>query len=88
MYSLTLSKEERSAFDWVGNRYTNGDAMWNVLTDYLPEGVEWLDDGAITFELPLEAVQALKRLAQQENNLWPCFSNRLKYKMIAFVSLA
>ena len=44
MYSLTLTLGERKAFDWVGNRNSNGDAMSRLLVDCLPEGQEWDDE--------------------------------------------
>lgn len=37
MYSLTLTGEERDAFDWVGNRYSTGDDVADILKSCIPE---------------------------------------------------
>ncbi len=51
MYTLTLTADERRAFDWVGDRYNSGKVA-DLLTDCLPEDREWGDDGDITFHIP------------------------------------
>ncbi len=51
MYHLTLTKGERDAFDWVGNRYVAGEVA-RLLLDCMPEGVEWDDEGEIVFAVP------------------------------------
>ena len=47
MYSLTLTADERRAFDWVGDRYNSGKVA-DLLIDCLPEDREWGDEGDIT----------------------------------------
>ena len=44
MYSLTLTADERRAFDWVGDRYNSG-KVTNLMTRCIPEDREWGDDG-------------------------------------------
>jgi hypothetical protein len=51
MYSLTLTADERRAFDWVGHRYNSGEVA-DLLMDSIPEDREWHDDGDITFLIP------------------------------------
>ena len=51
MYSLTLTADERRAFDWVGDRYNSGKVA-DLLIDCIPEDREWGDDGDITFRDP------------------------------------
>ncbi len=40
MYSLTLTAEERRAFDWVGERYYAGKVA-GLLLDCIPENRAW-----------------------------------------------
>lgn len=80
MYMLTLTKEERAAFDWVGGRYSSDDVA-KILMGFLPEGREWCDEGDITFMLPEHAVWEIDELAFEEGYLWPCFAPELAAKM-------
>lgn len=80
-YSLTLTQSERNAFDWIGNRYATGNQVADVLTDCLPPDCEWNGDGEITFAIPEHAAWRIHALAEEENNLWPCFSAELAEKM-------
>jgi len=50
-YSPTLTKEERRAFDWVGDRYNCGKVA-GLLLDCIPEARPGSDDGDITFTIP------------------------------------
>ncbi len=40
MYVLTLTADERRAFDWVGDRYNLG-KVTDLMLDCLPEDREW-----------------------------------------------
>ena len=44
MYSLTMTADERQAFDWVCSRYNSGKVA-RLLHDCIPENREWGDDG-------------------------------------------
>jgi hypothetical protein len=44
MYTLTLTADERRAFDWVCDRYNSGNVA-DLLLDCLPEDREWGDYG-------------------------------------------
>lgn len=86
MYSLTLTEGERSAFNWVGKRYATGYDASSILSSYMVgEHTEWLQGGDVSFEIPEHAAWAIAELAEQEGNLWPCFSHGLKAKMTALV---
>lgn len=84
-YSLTLTYGERSAFDWVGHRYSNGDAMSAVLCQYLPVDAEWSSKDDITFDLPEHAAWEIAELAQEDDDSFPCFAESLTLKMLRFM---
>jgi hypothetical protein len=54
MYSLTLTADERRAFDWVGDRYKSGKVA-DLLIGCIPEEWDWDDDGEI--KSPVEWVR-------------------------------
>ena len=85
MFELTLTAQERRAFDWVGDRYNAGEVA-RILYDYVPEDREWSDDGDITFEIPRRDAREINLLASKEepSYSWPCFSDRLTSKMNEF----
>lgn len=85
MYKLTLTKSDRDAFDWIGDRYRNGNNMSNVFYQHMPEDKEWDDDGEITFEISESSAWEIKALAKEDNNFFPCFNDRLKSKMLRFI---
>ena len=86
MYTLTLSRAERSAFDWVGDRYNAGEVsrlltsggMWGERSE---EDVAWDDDEDITFHIPEPVMWEIVNLAHGEDYLWPCFSRTLREKL-------
>jgi hypothetical protein len=80
MYSLTLTSDERQAFDWVGSRYSSGKVA-NLLLDCIPEDREWSDDGDISFELPEAIAWEINQLAEKEGYSWPCFGPDLTEKL-------
>lgn len=84
MYDLTLTQDERIAFDWVGNRYLTGNKVAHLLTQCLPEGRSWEDEGEITFLVPESTAWEINDCCEQEDGMWPCFSDELTAKMHAF----
>jgi|GEM_PF-3387367 len=81
MYTLTLTPDERRAFDWVGDRYTAG-AVADLLRDCIPEeSPEWEEDGDITFNLLEHIAWQVRDLAEEEGNAWPCFAPDLAEKL-------
>lgn len=91
MYTLTLTKAEREAFDWVGDRYATGNEVAELLCDCIPDGIEWGDDGDwncdkdVEFKIPEHIAWQIKELAEEEKYLWPCFSPELTRKMNGLV---
>jgi len=85
MYTLTLTESEREAFDWVGNRYSNGNAMAKLICEGLPIDTEWGDKGDITFNIPESAAWAIAELAKEDDESFPCFSEDLTLKMLSFL---
>jgi len=65
MYTLTLTADERRAFDWVGDRYNSGKVA-SLLRDCIPEDREWSDDGDITFTIPEHIAWEINELAEEE----------------------
>ena len=80
MYSLSLTSDERQAFDWVGSRYNSGKVA-DLLLDCMPEDREWRDDGDISFDLPEAIAWEINQLAEKEGYSWPCFGADLTEKL-------
>lgn len=90
MYKLTLSREERKAFDFVGDRYATGSQIANVLfllANNDDDELEYwdADDKDITFTIPERVAWEIKQWAAEEDYLWPLFAPDLKQKMQEFV---
>lgn len=95
-YDLILTGEERDAFDWVGDRYNNGDAMADILRDCIvpdPNNDEdfdyWNEPGDVTFNVPEHKAWEIKELAEENteggHSMWPCFAEDLRDKMYEFI---
>ena len=86
-YTLTLTKSERKAFDWVGHRYVHGDQMADILRRHMPdiEDLEWDTDQDITFDLPENAAWEIQDLAQEGDYQFDCFAPELREKMMGFL---
>ncbi len=80
MYTLTLTADERRAFDWVGDRYNSGKVA-RLLTDCIPEDREWSDDADITFTIPEHVAWEINELAEEEDHTWACFAPSLAGKL-------
>jgi hypothetical protein len=86
MYTLTLTKAERQAFDWVGDRYNAG-RVADLLIGCIPEGQpEWNEDGDITFAIPERIAWEIRDLAEEEGSAWPCLAPDLASKLNDFCS--
>jgi hypothetical protein len=83
MYHLTLTKGERDAFDWVGNRYAAGEVA-KLLLDCMPADAEWDDEGEIEFTVAEHVAWEINSLAEEEEYQWPCFAPDLASKMNTF----
>lgn len=54
MYTLTLTKSERMAIDWVGHRYRHGNDLREILScaEWTgPDDCEWDGDYPIQFDI-------------------------------------
>lgn len=92
MYSLTLTRNERRAIDWVGHRHSNGNDLADLLcqceqkTSPGYEGeLDWNEGEDITFFVPEHIAWQIAENAESEDGLWPCFAKELANKMQAFV---
>jgi hypothetical protein len=90
MYRFSLTQGERSAFDFIGNRYSTGNAVKRHLLNCLDEdrngeSAEWDDNGDLWFAVPDDVAFEIAALSDEEDNLWPCFSKDLKAKMMGMV---
>ena len=83
-YTLTLTKQERRAFDFVGDSYNAHDVARLLRLHCCPDYLEWSGDYNITFTIPEHIAWQICELAEEEDNLWPCFSDDLNAKMVAF----
>ena len=84
MYELTLTKSEIAAFQFVGNRYGNGDDMLDLIVG--DTDIDEIEGNEITFKIPEHKAWGIADLAEQDNFCWPCFSPKLSSKMDLFCS--
>lgn len=95
MYKLTLTHEERSAIDWIGNRYRHGDELFKILWgeyvikyslshDIKEEDLEWDGRYAITFNMPEYIGWEVNEIIQENDYALECFAGDLRSKLISF----
>jgi hypothetical protein len=80
MYTLTLTSDERQAFDWVGSRYNSGQVA-DLLLNLIPDDREWGDETDIIFEIPEFIAWQINDLAEAEDYSWGCFAPDLTEKL-------
>lgn len=88
MYSLTLTKSERKAIDWVGGRYSHGDDLrrllyqceWVVL-NLDEDGCEWDNSDVIEFRIPENVAWQIAEIIEEGLD---CFSDDLCEKLYRF----
>lgn len=92
-YSLTLTAPERRAIDFVGDRYSHGYELYDILMDddcerfnfdKEDEHGEWDDDEDIQFNMEEYLAWDLKDICQEDNYALPLFNETLKAKLIDF----
>jgi hypothetical protein len=83
MYNLTLTADERRAFDCVGDRYNSGKVA-DLLIGCIPEDREWSDDGDMTFKIPEHVAWNIIELAEEEDYSWARFAPALTAKLKGF----
>lgn len=88
MYKLTLTNSERQAIDWIGERYTNGNDLFDLLLDAKWSHEEWNSQDDIDFQIPESIAWQIAENARQEDGdneyTFPCFAPELEQKMLAF----
>lgn len=86
-YSLTLTHDERRAIDWIGNRYSHGNRLFDlIMADSvdMPEEAIWNEPGDITFHMPERIAWGIKDIVESNDNL-ACFSDEFRSKLYDFV---
>jgi hypothetical protein len=81
--SLTLTKSERQAIDWIGYRYAHGDDLQRLLWNYCQQSdgaeIEWDSVDDITFTIENDRKREFIRMVFADN--CSCFSPELKLKL-------
>jgi len=76
-YEITLTREERKAMEWVGNRYRHGYGWASIIG----EGTEeWDCDDEITFKIPEHKAWEMKEHYDECNGFLACFDSTLTRK--------
>lgn len=90
MYTLTLTKSERDAIDWVGYRYSHGDELRAILenavrkvnSDY--DCDKWEERIDTTFQIPEYLAWDICDIAEECEYRWDCFAPELAEKLTNF----
>lgn len=92
-YTLTLSKQDRSAIDFVGDRYSNGTDLYKALqgngVSQSPDDADWDDPRDITYSLPEHVAWGIRERAEEEDGggegkpVFPLFASSLVSKLTA-----
>jgi hypothetical protein len=84
MYSLTLSRSERQAIDWVGYRYGHGDDLFRLLASLEWGEQEWDQLEPMTFNVDEPTAWAIAEIREECEGRWDCFASPLVEKMEEF----
>jgi hypothetical protein len=87
MYRLTLTRDDRSAMDWIGQRYSHGNALWSKLE--LSEGVEisgseWDQEGDRCYVIPEGVAWDVAELMRQDD--MTCIGGALTVTFTKFIN--
>lgn len=88
MYYLTLSKKDRDAIDWIGNRYSHGNDLFRALNncqlhDEVDDaGWNWDDEVSLTFSIPESLAWEISDIIDSDD--LACFSSELRNKLYEF----
>ncbi len=93
MYSLTLTHSERTAIDWIGDRYATGsqfrdllehdDCLWTPRDDSSATA-NWDWDCDITYTIPEHIAWKIREEFEQDNYEFPCFAPEFASKLQQF----
>jgi hypothetical protein len=86
MYTLMLTKDERKAIDFVGNRYWNGYDLQDLLQDgeVVADG-EWDSDGDVRYAIPENIAWDVVSAWELEEKQCPLFGPDLTVKIVTFL---
>lgn len=71
-YQLTLTYDQRRGIDFVGHRNRNGNDLYDILMECIPEDVEWGEKKTITFNVPEHLAWEILQIREDEDG-WPYF---------------
>lgn len=93
MYRLTLTRNERNAIDWIGQRHEHGfdfyqlicKAEWSIAYENEPTGLDfdWSSEHDLTFTFDESTAWEVQDLL--EDCHFECFSGELVTKLMNFV---
>lgn len=83
-YKLILSGSERSAIDWIGDRYSHGNELCRLLLQCrsAPEELAWIDDGDIEYAVPECLAWEISQIIDEDK--LACFADSLREKLHQF----
>jgi len=97
-YKLTLTKEDRKAIDWIGDRYSGAPAVYHACSiaahDAINAGAseesyDWDENGDITYVIPEYLAWGISEAAESDmdggHSAWPCFAPSLRDKLNSFL---
>jgi hypothetical protein len=91
-YRLTLTREERKAIDWVGERYSGAPKLKEIVCKCIDDDEDdvWEGPDVITVVIPehhaWELEEAVEEDMEGNHEPWPCFSADLYIKLEEFRS--
>lgn len=88
MYKLTLTSQERLAFDFIDGRYETSEIA-DILIECMSDENEWSSDKEITFSIPESYMWIINEIVEEskKNNGvdFPCFNYQLVVKLNDFL---
>ena len=89
VYTLTLTKADRDAIDWVGDRYSGAACIHGAYQKLGVNVGSWDDEGDLTLIMPEHVAWGIQEGAEMDASgghpTWPCFAPELKAKLDAFL---
>ena len=87
---IMLTRDERRAIDWIGERYAHGYDLKKVLWGNYDGNFDWENSVDITFEVPENKAWAIAEIIRIETEDWKCslacFNAELNEKIYNFLN--
>lgn len=89
-YTLTLTREERKAIDWIGGHYRHGTELASILIVkcFWDDGegclTDWESPYDIKFSMPEHVAWEIKDIIDENNGALECFDRELVKKLYKF----